>query len=190
MFCIPSFDEMTDLTPYLNHVIPAYAGIQTVSHSANQVEGTSETGSVEYIDNELKSPALPRGYGSQYRPQYTQYNDVYYGGPDPYPEPHILYACLSLRSFFSAAEDRRGLYPSSTVGTESGLGRVLSPAVGTIYYRLASRAGSLQRDPAASAVLGLGQVFGRTNRTCHLSWSFLIGKSSVNDTNFTLVTGA
>ena len=45
MFCIPSFDEMTDLTPYLNHVIPAYAGIQTVSHSANQVEGTSETGS-------------------------------------------------------------------------------------------------------------------------------------------------
>ncbi len=46
MFCIPSFDEMTDLTPYLNHVIPAYAGIQTVSHSANQVEGTSETGSL------------------------------------------------------------------------------------------------------------------------------------------------
>ena len=45
MFCIPSFDEMTDLTPYLNHVIPAYAGIQTVSHSANQVAGTSETGS-------------------------------------------------------------------------------------------------------------------------------------------------
>ena len=47
MFCIPSFDEMTDLTPYLNHVIPAYAGIQTVSHSANQVEGTSETGSIQ-----------------------------------------------------------------------------------------------------------------------------------------------
>ena len=47
MFCIPSFDEMTDLTPYLNHVIPAHAGIQTVSHSANQVEGTSETGSIE-----------------------------------------------------------------------------------------------------------------------------------------------
>ena len=31
MFCIPSFDEMTNLTPYFNHVIPAYAGIQTVS---------------------------------------------------------------------------------------------------------------------------------------------------------------
>ena len=45
MFCTPSFDEMTDLTPYFNHVIPAYAGIQTVSHSANQVEETSETGS-------------------------------------------------------------------------------------------------------------------------------------------------
>ena len=43
MFCTPSFDEMTDLTPYFNHVIPAYAGIQTVSHSANQVEETSET---------------------------------------------------------------------------------------------------------------------------------------------------
>ena len=38
MFCIPSFDEMTNLTPYFNHVIPAYAGIQTVSHSASQVE--------------------------------------------------------------------------------------------------------------------------------------------------------
>ena len=47
MFCTPSFDEMTDLTPYFNHVIPAYAGIQTVSHSANQVEETSETGSVQ-----------------------------------------------------------------------------------------------------------------------------------------------
>ena len=46
MFCTPSFDEMTDLTPYFNHVIPAYAGIQTVSHSANQVEETSETGSI------------------------------------------------------------------------------------------------------------------------------------------------
>ena len=45
MFCTPSFDEMTDLTPYFNHVIPAYAGIQAVSHSANQVEETSETGS-------------------------------------------------------------------------------------------------------------------------------------------------
>ena len=57
MFCIPSFDEMTDLTPYLNHVIPAYAGIQTVSHSANQVEGTSETGSIESFWALLK-----RGY--------------------------------------------------------------------------------------------------------------------------------
>ena len=38
IFCIPSFDEMTNLTPYFNHVIPAYAGIQTVSHSASQVE--------------------------------------------------------------------------------------------------------------------------------------------------------
>ena len=46
MFCTPSFDEMTDLTPYFNHVIPEYAGIQTVSHSANQVEETSETGSM------------------------------------------------------------------------------------------------------------------------------------------------
>ena len=45
MFCIPSFDEMTNLTPYFNHVIPAYAGIQTVSHSASQVEEISETGS-------------------------------------------------------------------------------------------------------------------------------------------------
>ena len=32
MFCIPSFDEMTNLTSYFNHAIPAYAGIQTVSH--------------------------------------------------------------------------------------------------------------------------------------------------------------
>ena len=45
MFCVPSFDEMTNLTPYFNHVIPAYAGIQTVSHSASQVEEVSETGS-------------------------------------------------------------------------------------------------------------------------------------------------
>ena len=45
MFCNPSFDEMTNLTPYFNHVIPAYAGIQTVSHSASQVEEISETGS-------------------------------------------------------------------------------------------------------------------------------------------------
>ena len=45
MFCIPSFDEMTNLTSYFNHVIPAYAGIQTVSHSASQVEEISETGS-------------------------------------------------------------------------------------------------------------------------------------------------
>ena len=43
MFCFPSFDEMTNLTPYFNHVIPAYAGIQTVSHSASQVEKISET---------------------------------------------------------------------------------------------------------------------------------------------------
>ena len=42
MFCIPSFDEMTNLMPYLNHVIPAYTGIQTVSHSASQVEEISE----------------------------------------------------------------------------------------------------------------------------------------------------
>ena len=47
MFCIPSFDEMTNLTPYFNHVIPAYAGIQTVSHSASQVEEISETGSYD-----------------------------------------------------------------------------------------------------------------------------------------------
>ena len=46
MFCIPSFDEMTNLTSYFNHVIPAYAGIQTVSHSASQVEEISETGSI------------------------------------------------------------------------------------------------------------------------------------------------
>ena len=46
MSCIPSFDEMTNLTPYFNHVIPAYAGIQTVSHSASQVEEISETGSI------------------------------------------------------------------------------------------------------------------------------------------------
>ena len=45
MFCVPSFDEMTNLTPYFNHVIPAYAGIQTVSHSASQVEELYETGS-------------------------------------------------------------------------------------------------------------------------------------------------
>ena len=49
MFCIPSFDEMTNLTPYFNHVIPAYAGIQTVSHSASQVEEISETGSIRYV---------------------------------------------------------------------------------------------------------------------------------------------
>ena len=45
MFCVPSFDEMTNLTPYFNHVIPGYAGIQTVSHSASQVEELYETGS-------------------------------------------------------------------------------------------------------------------------------------------------
>ena len=45
MFCVPSFDEMTNLTPYFNHVIPEYAGIQTVSHSASQVEELYETGS-------------------------------------------------------------------------------------------------------------------------------------------------
>ena len=49
MFCIPSFDEMTNLTSYFNHVIPAYAGIQTVSHSASQVEEVSETGSIEML---------------------------------------------------------------------------------------------------------------------------------------------
>ena len=49
MFCIPSFDEMTNLTPYFNDVIPTYAGIQTVSHSASQVEEISETGSVKAI---------------------------------------------------------------------------------------------------------------------------------------------
>ena len=42
MFCIPSFDEMTNLTPYCNHVIPAYAGIQTVSHT--------ETGSYALVN--------------------------------------------------------------------------------------------------------------------------------------------
>ena len=47
MFCVPSFDEMTNLTPYFNHVIPAYAGIQTVSHSASQVEELYETGSYQ-----------------------------------------------------------------------------------------------------------------------------------------------
>ena len=50
MFCIPSFDEMTNLTPYCNHVIPAYAGIQTVSHSASQVEEISETGSYALVN--------------------------------------------------------------------------------------------------------------------------------------------
>ena len=49
MFCIPSFDEMTNLTSYFNHVIPAYAGIQPVSHSASQVEEISETGSIRYV---------------------------------------------------------------------------------------------------------------------------------------------
>ena len=48
MFCVPSFDEMTNLTPYFNHVIPAYAGIQTVSHSASQVEELYETGSTAH----------------------------------------------------------------------------------------------------------------------------------------------
>ena len=50
MFCVPSFDEMTNLTPYFNHVIPAYAGIQTVSHSASQVEELYETGSVGVLN--------------------------------------------------------------------------------------------------------------------------------------------
>ena len=54
MFCIPSFDEMTNLTPYFNHVIPAYAGIQTVSHSASQVEEISETGS-DMPENDARS---------------------------------------------------------------------------------------------------------------------------------------
>ena len=49
MFCVPSFDEMTNLTPYFNHVIPAYAGIQTVSHSASQVEELYETGSQDRL---------------------------------------------------------------------------------------------------------------------------------------------
>ena len=49
MFCVPSFDEMTNLTPYFNHVIPGYAGIQTVSHSASQVEELYETGSPDLI---------------------------------------------------------------------------------------------------------------------------------------------
>ena len=48
MFCIPSFGEMTNLTPYFNHWVPAYAGTQTVSHSASQVEEISETGSLRY----------------------------------------------------------------------------------------------------------------------------------------------
>ena len=51
MFCIPSFDEMTDLTPYFNHVIPGYAGIQTVSHSASQVEELCETGSASHMSS-------------------------------------------------------------------------------------------------------------------------------------------
>ena len=51
MFCVPSFDEMTNLTPYFNHVIPAYAGIQTVSHSASQVEEISETGSTPILSH-------------------------------------------------------------------------------------------------------------------------------------------
>ena len=54
MFFIPSFDGMTNLTPYFNHVIPTYAGIQTVSHSASQVEEISETGSI----GRLFSPAV------------------------------------------------------------------------------------------------------------------------------------
>ena len=56
MFCIPSFDEMTKLTPYFNHVIPAYAGIQTVSDSASQVEEISETGSMVA---EMAAPVNP-----------------------------------------------------------------------------------------------------------------------------------
>ena len=56
MFCIPSLDEMTNLTPYFNHVIPAYAGIQTVSHSASQVEEISETGSIANFS--LGGPAV------------------------------------------------------------------------------------------------------------------------------------
>ena len=66
MFCVPSFDEMTNLTPYFNHVIPAYAGIQTVSHSASQVEEISETGSLveKYAhrpNHPLDQPGLQRG---------------------------------------------------------------------------------------------------------------------------------
>ena len=59
MFCIPSFDEMTNLTPYVNHVIPAYAGIQTVSHSASQVEEISETGSYESMIRYSGARAVP-----------------------------------------------------------------------------------------------------------------------------------
>ncbi len=32
MFWSPSFDGMADLTPYFNHVIASYTGIQTVPH--------------------------------------------------------------------------------------------------------------------------------------------------------------
>ena len=32
MFWSPSFDGKADLTPYFNHVIASYTGIQTVPH--------------------------------------------------------------------------------------------------------------------------------------------------------------
>ena len=63
MFCVPSFDEMTNLTPYFNHVIPAYAGIQTVSHSASQVEELYETGST------VSSFCFPSLRSGQLRPR-------------------------------------------------------------------------------------------------------------------------
>ena len=100
MFCVPSFDEMTNLTPYFNHVIPAYAGIQTVSHSASQVEELYETGSLGiYIHRLLSRDGKastkgdnPFGYiklkngltianhpqnVTAYNPPYTDSKDVY-----------------------------------------------------------------------------------------------------------------
>ena len=63
MLYIPSFDDMTNLTPYFNHVIPAYAGIQTVSHSASQVEEISETGSLHLLHPvQIHSPWFQRQF--------------------------------------------------------------------------------------------------------------------------------
>ena len=67
MFCIPSFDEMTNLTSYFNHVIPAYAGIQPVSHSASQVEEISETGSIRYVQAPFFMSGPARSYSAVLR---------------------------------------------------------------------------------------------------------------------------